>query len=131
MKIVRLRKSKKVALPPSSIVTRSISRHKLRMAEQAVEDVSTGSEAQAPPGFAPEDLRNIADRHSQLQADNAFLRQQMASMQSSIDLLLSKFPQQVTEAASAPNETSEPWIADGDVLFAPPFRSTQIGRAHV
>ena len=71
---MRLRRNKKVALPPSSIVTRSISRHKQRMAEPAVEDASTGSEAQAPPGFAPEDLRNIAEQNTQLQADNAFLR---------------------------------------------------------
>ena len=42
MKIVHLRRNKKVALPPSSIVTRSISRHRKRMAEQAVEDVSAG-----------------------------------------------------------------------------------------
>ena len=90
-----------------------------------MEDGSTGSEAQDPRGFAPEDLRNIAEQNTQLQADKAFLRQQMASMQSSVDLLLSKFPQQVTESASAPNETSKPWIVDGDILIAPPFRSTQ------
>ena len=73
----------------------------------------------------PRKTCEILQTGTQLQADNAFLRQQMASMQSSIDLLLSKFPQQVTEAASAPNDTSEPWIVDGDVLIAPPFRSTQ------
>ena len=78
-------------LPPLSIVTRSIAKRRREMSSELVnEPVSTASDfmttgPQAPPGFGPEALRDLHDRRQKLQNDNAFLREQVAAVQHSMD----------------------------------------------
>ena len=77
------------------------------MTERVNENVSAASDStssgtQAPPSFEHDDLQSINERSKRIEDDNTFLRQQMASMQNSMDLLLARLPQQTNETPYMP-----------------------------
>ena len=83
--------------------------------ETAVLNSSSGPKA--PPGFETEVLPNNTEWCKKVEDDNAFLRQQRAAMQNSMDLLLSRMSQQTLEEPYIPQRDSNAWIVDSSTVY--------------
>ena len=80
-------------------------------------------------GAETEIIHDSAAWRKKVEDDNAFLRNQVAAIQSSVDLLLTRLTQPTAEQPFIPRREG-PWIVDGNVTFIPllslsPFHQQQ------
>ena len=79
----------------------------------------------SPPGFETEVAPTDAAWQKKVEDDNAFLRQQMAAKQSSMDLSLPRMAQQTVEEPYMPRREDGPWIVDGTTTYVPSVSHSQ------
>ena len=106
-------------MPPSSIITRSRKRKEMSSGpNNETTAASDSSNHKSSPGVEAEMAPNNEPWRKKVEDDNSFLCQQVAAIQSSMDLLLTRFPQPPTEELFMPRREG-PWIVDENSTFVP------------
>ena len=86
-------------------------------------DVSA-SETTSPRTPGARNAEADAVWHRRMEDDNAFLHNQVATIQNAMELLLTRLPQPTVEQPFMPRREGA-WIVDGQTTFVPPASNLQ------